>query len=345
MFKKISFVNWDFKILENNVLFYDPNETSEFSQYIEENLEEIKQYFFDNCLWFRYLPDVCSQITNEKVKYNFPGWNNEPLQKLGNNALKRFLPEGNNIGACLFKKVFFENKYYCYELKPLSEMSWEEQVERFIEDTRNDYRIQNRKEIRFSVAEADISYDAADFPVFEKEYYIADGNFNYTNIDDNIREVIDKLKGNGVEQFVLRLMVPIEEKLSKMIITPDYDILLPDYGNMPIEMSPLPKAVFLLFLKHKDGIYFKDLPDYRAEIQSIYEKITNRVSDAVISESLDKVTNPMDNAINEKCSRIREAFLKRMDERVAEHYYITGKRGMKKKIALPKKFIEMQCEI
>ena len=122
----------------------------------------------------------------------------------------------------------------------------------------------------------------------------------------------------------MRCMVPIEEKLSRIVISPKYEIVLPDYGNQIIELSPLPKAVFLLFLKHPEGLYFKDLVDYKVELRGIYEKITNRTSSMVIGDSIDKVTDPTQNAINEKCSRIKKVFLELMDEYTASYYFISS---------------------
>ena len=103
--------------------------------------------------------------------------------------------------------------------------------------------------------------------------------------------------------------------------------------------------MFLLFLKHPEGLYFKDLVDYKDELRGIYEKITNRTSSMVIGDSIDKVTDPTQNAINEKCSRIREAFLKQMDERLAKSYYITGFKSEQKRIALPRNLVVWQCDL
>ena len=50
-----------------------------------------------------------------------------------------------------------------------------------------------------------------------------------------------------------------------MVITTDLRVILTDYGNMEIKMEPINKAVFLLFLRHPEGIVFKYLPDYRNE--------------------------------------------------------------------------------
>ena len=43
-----------------------------------------------------------------------------------------------------------------------------------------------------------------------------------------------------------------------------------------------------------------------------------------IMEGVDHLVNPLDNAINEKCSRIKKVFLDLMDEYAANYYIISG---------------------
>ena len=52
-------------------------------------------------------------------------------------------------------------------------------------------------------------------------------------------------------------------------------------------------------------------------------------------QSIEDVTNPLLNSINEKCARIRAAFIGEFDDYMAKYYYIDGKRGEAKKISLP----------
>ena len=104
-------------------------------------------------------------------------------------------------------------------------------------------------------------------------------------------------------------------------------------------MEPIVKAVYLLFLKHPEGIVFKCLPDYREELADIYNKLRPMgLSDRAI-QSIEDVTNPLLNSINEKCSRIRAAFLPEVDPMFLEQYAITGKSGEAKKIALPRELV------
>ena len=114
---------------------------------------------------------------------------------------------------------------------------------------------------------------------------------------------------------------------------------LKDYQNMEIKMTPLPKALFLLYLKHPEGIRFCDLPDYRDELLHIYASFSGRDSMDDIRASIDDLTNPLSNSINEKCSRIRQAFLSKFEDRLARNYYITGPRGEIKKILLPRELV------
>ena len=56
-------------------------------------------------------------------------------------------------------------------------------------------------------------------------------------------------------------------------------------------------------------------------------------------QSIEDVTNPLQNSINEKCARIRGAFVGQFDDHLSRHYYIDGKRGEAKKIALPRDLV------
>ena len=129
-----------------------------------------------------------------------------------------------------------------------------------------------------------------------------------------------------------------EQPLLRLTISRNYRIYIGD-EQKEIHMEPLVKAVYLLFLKHPEGIHFKDLPDYREELIKIYDKVRPwGMTDRAI-QSIEDVTNPCLNSINEKCARIRGAFISQFDESLAKHYYINGNRGEAKRIDLPPELI------
>ena len=113
-------------------------------------------------------------------------------------------------------------------------------------------------------------------------------------------------------------------RLSRLQITPDYRFLLVDYGNREIDLQPVHKAVYLLFLAHPEGIEFKRLGEYRAELTRYYQKTAPGLDPQKLEESIDHLVNPLDNAINEKCSRIKKVFMDMMDEYSASYYIISG---------------------
>ena len=156
---------------------------------------------------------------------------------------------------------------------------------------------------------------------------------------DEVRERIAKLRQRGIAEYLLEQLIHPDNHLSRMVITKDWRIVLPDYNNMEIKMEPLVKAVYLLFLRHPEGIAFKQLPDYREELTGIYVKLKPAGLTDRAMQSIEDVTNPMLNSINEKCARIRGAFVGQFDDYMAKSYYVDGARGEAKKIALARTMV------
>jgi len=174
----------------------------------------------------------------------------------------------------------------------------------------------------------------------------ADEQFSRELYDDDVAIIIDevkerfkKLKEKGLTEKILFHILKEKPKLSGLVITKDMRIMLPDYNNMEIKMEPINKAVYLLFLRHPEGIVFKYLPDYRKELIDIYQLIKPLGLNERAIQSIEDVTNPCLNSINEKCARIRGAFVSQFDEDLAKQYYIWGWRGEAKKIVLPRDLV------
>ena len=113
-------------------------------------------------------------------------------------------------------------------------------------------------------------------------------------------------------------------KLSRLRITKCYRFFLMDYGNREVELQPVHKAVYLLFLAHPEGIEFKRLGNYREELTRYYMATARMMDKEKVIDGVNHLVNPLDNAINEKCSRIKKVFLDMMDEYTATYYIISG---------------------
>lgn len=179
-----------------------------------------------------------------------------------------------------------------------------------------------------------------------------------------IRTLVTQLQVMGRNDLLLRaISVPTLEQLrieaargtlSRLIITRDYHIILED-GNREVQLTPIHRAVYLLFLRHVEGIEFKRISEYRSELSDIYRRITHATDNSRIDDSISRLVNPLDNALNEKCSRIKSAFSSLMDEYSAS-YYIIGSQSSRivassakmwyrrlKLITLPRELVVYEC--
>ncbi len=148
-----------------------------------------------------------------------------------------------------------------------------------------------------------------------------------------IRLLAEQLLQAGRKDLLLyAISVPVLEelrleaakgKLSRLMITRDYRFILEDY-HREVELQPVHKAVYLLFLAHPEGIEFKRLAEHREELLRYYLATAKMMDKEKIIESVDHLVNPLDNAINEKCSRIKKVFLELMDEYRASYYFISS---------------------
>ncbi len=132
------------------------------------------------------------------------------------------------------------------------------------------------------------------------------------------------LRSIGVSVLEELRIEAAKSRLSRLLITKDYRIILVDYDNKEVEMTPVHKAVYLLFLNHPEGIEFKKLSEYRAELLQYYMATARLMDKQTIIESVDMLVNPLNNSINEKCSRIKSIFLNMMDQYTANYYIISG---------------------
>jgi len=153
-------------------------------------------------------------------------------------------------------------------------------------------------------------------------------------LSQELRRLVGVLQQAGRTDLLLHAIgVPLLEelriaaargKLRRLIITKDYRFVLDDDNRTEVELQPVHKAVYLLFLAHPEGIEFKRLSEYREELERYYMATAKVMDKERVVESIDHLVDPLDNAINEKCSRIKKVFLSMMDEYSASYYIISS---------------------
>lgn len=90
-------------------------------------------------------------------------------------------------------------------------------------------------------------------------------------------------------------------------------------------MPALARAMYIFFLRHEEGVEFKQLEDFECEIFAIYRLASNRNNETKLKATVAQLVDPTENKVNECASRIKEAFLRIMDDYQAKNYYLTQK--------------------
>ena len=154
-----------------------------------------------------------------------------------------------------------------------------------------------------------------------------------------MKEIEDIRRRYGVTIEQIEAVLSYKVNLSHLRITCRKEIILDDFDFREVRMDTLTKAVYLLFLRHPEGIRFKELSEHAAELEELYLTITDRTDIVAIRRSIVSLTNPLDNSINEKVSKVKKAFRNAVDDRIARFYYIDGNQGAAKGIALDRSLV------
>ena len=158
---------------------------------------------------------------------------------------------------------------------------------------------------------------------------------------NEIKIRVEKLRQRGIRQHLIEQFVRMTVPTSHLEVTPDARILLTDY-NKEVQMLPIDKVVYILYLRHPEGISIKNLADHKEELMGLYARVLGKAELTDKQKaSVERLCDPWDNSINEKLSRIRKSFCAEVHESVADKYVIQGERGAPRIITLDEEFIEL----
>lgn len=147
--------------------------------------------------------------------------------------------------------------------------------------------------------------------------------------------------GLTMEEF--ERILDYSSKPGRLHIARDGRITLPDFGGRQVRLDTLSLSIYILFLRHAEGIDYKGIGDYRNELEQIYGSLSRRHDWQRSARSLDLLCNSMEsNSLNEKVSRIKRAFIAAVDERIARHYYIQGTAGTVHRISLDRSLVTIE---
>lgn len=157
-----------------------------------------------------------------------------------------------------------------------------------------------------------------------------------------LQKTVKRLRMKGITLSAIQEIVVQQEKVSRLVITEDYRILLPDYNNMVIEMKDLPKTLFLFFLMNPEGAALKMLSDYYRELIAIYKNVHPGLSEEKMSDTITRICDPTKNRVNEVLSQIAIAFRSKFDDHLARNYYPVRSHNGLYRIKLDSEMIEFK---
>ena len=143
----------------------------------------------------------------------------------------------------------------------------------------------------------------------------------------------------GVTIDELELMLGYTVKLSPLRITRGGRIYLSDYDDREVKMPNVAKALYFLYLRHPEGLRYKEIADHKEELLHIYGTISGRDVPEEIEKSIDLLVDPYGNALNVNASRVKTAFRNVVSDRIARFYYISGAAGDVKKVPLDRDLV------
>jgi len=326
---------------KNEIIYLGHPLSTFVNQFIRENFLHIKKSFAKHksdlhSYDFVYIPHL---VDPDIISYNYPFLSEEQIRETKINIAATQSLITRHIHGRIKYPCFIrrdrgnaELRLFCYSFDSKTPLS--EQIANYIEM---------------------ISYSDAMFSsiIFETDNEPVDKNQADKDFEKNTRQLIHEIKERvsllrqmGISEYVLeQIVLHPQPILSRIVITVDYRILLPDYNNTEIRMHPLPKTVYFFFLKHSEGIRFKDLSDHHQELLSIYKRLTNKESQEEIYRSIDAITDSTRNSINEKCSRIKEAFYTAFTPSIADQYIITGTSSTPKSIKLERDLVIWEADL
>ncbi len=369
------FFREELAFLNDTVIYLETRYSEPINAFIRKNYSAIQKILAQKGITFIYLPiafelPASDHFLIDYISYYYPGNSTEFIpdfislqdQIAAKNRYSFFtdILRQHNLTGCglLHKRVSktYEDSYGFYWISLDENKDLKEQLVAFLNYSAYDdgpsIQALGGWELDDDTADSHFETDAnaltedvirkIEYLKSQKEYaFLAeialrmfDGN--HLDIKDHIEQSdkIIEIK-TTITPTISRLRIEWKSKY-------DFDIILPDYGNIVVDMPRLPKALYYFFLQHPEGIMLNSLCEYENELLFIYRRISNKTDDIEIIQNVERLTDPLDNSVNVNCSRIKSAFVRLIDNELAKNYYITGRRGSSKGIKLSPQLIEIK---
>ncbi len=318
------------RFVSGRTVLYVGGSDNAFNSYIEDCCIPFAGRLEEAGYKFLYLPELIGNLSPELLRYYCPGCDLTGSVDKAYRRIRDILNLGDEAGF-----IFRDRKSHTWFVPvpaPVEEGfpavldCLTSRLKPVRETTRESAKIVYRSEERAVYKEMELS-EKVRFSLVRDERAARE-----EMLDPVTQSIIEDWQAlsrkYGITLDDLERLLDISVKLSPMRITSASRIYLTGLeGNPEVKMDDLTKALYFFYLRHPEGVAFKDLSDYEAEVYHIYSGITGRDDLEGIKRSVASLVAPYSSVRDSCVSRIKRAFRNLVGDKIAKHYYISGPAG------------------
>lgn len=148
-----------------------------------------------------------------------------------------------------------------------------------------------------------------------------------------VREARRRLQEMGVEPKDA-VLCGRDEPPVELYVDRQYHIRLGSPNGQEIPFRPLVRALFILFLKHPEGILLKERFRFREELEAIYEVIAPNVDSQDRRRRVRRLTDSEGNAFSENLSVLNATLDRILSPVKSQDFKVHGYNGQPRRVPL-----------
>ena len=130
--------------------------------------------------------------------------------------------------------------------------------------------------------------------------------------------LMEKVQKRLTELGVRAEAVPVDDTQINLFIDKKFTIRMDCPDGRVIPLRPLVRSLFILFLRHPEGILLKQRDLYREELEQIYSVISPNTAHEDVQARIGRMVNLQDNSFSEKASVLNARLEALLPQRMAD---------------------------
>lgn len=305
--------------LRDAVLYVEPSRDKKTNLAISKEYGAISQLLEGRGKQFFYLPLVMKELNGKRRTFRQMLRYIEPL--LSDEQLQLIMHDMKGFGTPMLSKEVFLNQLDSREFQ--------------LEGPAFLFKIDNLK-----------SGDCQDLLLIYIDHSPLDTLERFYRLNDQLmsmpkgERVDDELSYTGVHKIIIDTILKFHsnEGLSRLRVTEKGRLLLVDRNNAEVKVQTIGRALYILYLRHEEGIALTELADFRDELLEIYATISSYNDVERLQKTVDNLVDFVGSTINPLLSRIKKSFTALLGEH-AKDYWIEGNASGKKTVNLPRSLV------